>query len=448
MNKSSSTNASLRQQTEEHLKTQNKMQPSDTDMHKLLHELQVHQIELEMQNKALMESNSALCKSNKDLEEAMERNTDLYDFSPTGLVNLDHTGTIIQINHVCAHLLKTEINQLTGARFGLFISQRELPKFNKLLRKVFLLGTRQSCDVSLSGTSTCSSTLNIEAMLSNDGQQCRATVVDISKRKQLEDELTNYQTHLLDMVTERTANLTIAAEIADGANRTKSEFLASMSHEIRTPMNIVLGFAQLLELEENLSTDQESFVQEILLAGNHLLSLINEILDLPIVESGLIELTLEHIDLPELIDECGLFIQPLLSNKSLNFNTKLSKQLTTVYTDKIRLKQVLINLLSNAIKYNKDSGSIRIEVQASPIKPEHIRISVKDNGVGIAPERISGLFQPFNHVARDKSSIEGTGIGLCITRNLVELMHGIVNIESELGVGTSVWFELPSSARV
>lgn len=397
-----------------------------------------------MQNQALMDSNNELCQSYEDLEASMERYNEFYNFSPTGFVSLDHTGTIIQINPVCARLLGIEDKQQTGSLLGSFISQQDLAAFNKLLRNVFLLGSKQNCEVLLAGTIQPPTAIYIEATLSNNGQECRCSLIDITKRRQIENELLKYQLNLEQIVTDRTASLVIATEDANIANQAKSQFLSRMSHELRTPLNSVLGFAQLLELDTTFTADQLSCVHEILIAGDHLLSLINEVLDLSRIESGRIELSLTRIELPELIQECCRLIQPLLKVKSIRLNINLPNHPAAVCADRMRLTQVLLNLLSNAIKYNRESGHVLISLEASPNKPDFLRISVIDSGYGIAPEHMTQLFQSFNRLGQEKGSIEGTGLGLAISLGLMELMHGTLDIVSDISVGTTVWLELPS----
>ncbi len=234
--------------------------------------------------------------------------------------------------------------------------------------------------------------------------------------------------------------LRLARDEADRANQAKSEFLSNMSHELRTPMNAILGFSQLLEMDSKLQAEHQDFVQEILKAGNHLLDLINEILDLAKIESGRFELTLEPVELGSIAEECLSLVRPLAEKKSVQVGFSGQGDVA-VRADRTRLKQALVNLLSNAIKYNNEDGKVSLDAQA--LGDGHLRVKVTDNGPGIPPERQSELFQPFNRLGAEHSGIEGTGIGLTITRRIVEMMGGSMAMESSLGKGSAFWIDLP-----
>ncbi len=239
--------------------------------------------------------------------------------------------------------------------------------------------------------------------------------------------------------------LIAARDEADRANRAKSEFLSSMSHELRTPMNAILGFGQLLEGEANLPEEQQDNVREILKAGRHLLELINEVLDLAKVESGRLDLSLEAVAVDPIVAECLSLVATLADRRGIRISCS-GLQARAVRADRTRLKQVLLNLLSNAIKYNHEGGSVQLEislVDALPAGVQRLRIEVADSGPGIAAERLAELFQPFSRLGAEYSEIEGTGIGLIITRRIVEMMGGRVDVASTIGVGSAFWIELP-----
>jgi CheY-like chemotaxis protein/two-component sensor histidine kinase len=214
-----------------------------------------------------------------------------------------------------------------------------------------------------------------------------------------------------------------------------------MSHELRSPLNAILGFAQLLESTSPPPTAaQTESIAQILQAGWHLLKLINEVLDLAMVESGMMSLSPEPVALAEVLSECQAMMEPQAQQRGISMTFPRLDIPRFVHADRTRLKQVLINLLSNAIKYNRKKGTV--EVKCTATSPDRIRISVADTGAGLPPEKLAQLFQSFNRLGQEASTEEGTGIGLVVSRRLVELMKGVIGAESTVGVGSVFWIEL------
>jgi signal transduction histidine kinase len=232
-----------------------------------------------------------------------------------------------------------------------------------------------------------------------------------------------------------------AKTAAEKANLAKSDFLSSMSHELRSPLNAILGFAQLMESDSPPpSLTQQESVNQILQAGWHLLKLINEILDLAKIESGKLSLSPESLPVAEIMHQCQAMIEAQAQKRGISMTFPIFDIPYFVHADRTRVKQVLMNLLSNAIKYNNARGMVVVECFASA--PERIRISVKDTGEGLPPEKLTQLFQPFNRLGQEIGVEEGTGIGLVVAKQLVELMGGVIGAESTVGVGSVFWIEL------
>jgi signal transduction histidine kinase len=234
--------------------------------------------------------------------------------------------------------------------------------------------------------------------------------------------------------------LIAAKEEAERANLAKSRFLSSMSHELRTPMNAVLGFAQLMQMDTALQDEHKESVGVIREAGGHLLELIDQVLNLAHIESGNIELVMGPVALAEVVNECLVLTLPLANERGIQIESADFSGIT-LHTDRLRLKQVLLNLLSNAIKYNRPDGQVKIYCASND--GCLARIMVKDTGQGIPQERMDELFQPFSRLGAENGSIEGSGIGLTISRQLVELMGGAINVQSTPGTGSTFWIELP-----
>ncbi|TFW35762.1 ATP-binding protein [Massilia horti] len=274
---------------------------------------------------------------------------------------------------------------------------------------------------------------------------------EAQRRSEVQQQVMRMNEQLEQRVEERTRQLALAnAELGEAiaearsANQAKSAFLSSMSHELRTPLNAILGFAQVLTSDSLPTTAEQKkeFANHILKSGRHLLTLINEILDLAKVESGAVSLSMEPVALHDMLAECRSMIEPLAFERGIRVLFPDNAN-AVVMADRTRLKQVLLNLLSNAIKYNRESGAVVLACSSDT--PERLRLSVQDTGFGLRPDQVNALFQPFNRLGQEGGSEEGTGIGLVVTKRLVELMGGTIGVTSSPGVGSVFWIELQAT---
>ena len=236
-----------------------------------------------------------------------------------------------------------------------------------------------------------------------------------------------------------------AREAAEASNAAKSEFLSRMSHELRTPLNAMLGFAQLLEIDQRhpLAATQRPWVGQIQQAGWHLLEMINDVLDLSRIESGNLRLQIATVDLPEVVAATVALVSSDAARRDIRISQDLGPGTAGILGDATRVKQILINLLSNAVKYNADGG--RVHIASRLTAPDRVEISVTDTGMGMTPEQMEELFKPFNRLGRERSALQGTGIGLVISRRLAELMGGSIGVKSFPGEGSSFTLRLPKS---
>lgn len=263
------------------------------------------------------------------------------------------------------------------------------------------------------------------SLVENTGKTVVVSARDITERKEMEE------------------SIIAAKEAAEKASKAKSQFLSSMSHELRTPLNAILGFSQLLQmdLQDPLNECQSESVNEIIKAGNHLLNLINEVLDLSKIESGKMPINIKQVEVKKVVDETIALIKPMALKCNIELDISFSSNMDElVFADSTRLKQVLINLLSNAVKYNKKNGKIIFYCEKVG---DFIRFNVADTGQGIEADKIDLIFNPFYRVDERNSTVEGTGIGLAVAKEIVQLMSGNISVESKVGVGSHFWVDIP-----
>ncbi|WP_188661207.1 hybrid sensor histidine kinase/response regulator [Arenimonas soli] len=520
---------------------------SQEEARKVLHELQVHQIELEMQNEELRDAHVAL-----DFERA--RYFDLYDLAPVGYCTVSRQGQVIHANLTAASLLGTTRSELLGRRWSQFIHELDADRYYLQSRKLLGSGESQSCEfrmVRRDGRSlwvqwSATTSVNLEGET-----ELREVFSDITARKVAEQALIesgeNYHKLftsidegfcIIEMVFDRQGNpvdyqflqtnpsfekqsgllratgkrireldpgmaerwceiygevaltgepvrmvdeprepgghwfdvhasrlggpesrkvaivsnditermqveirLREAKAVADKANRAKSEFLSNMSHELRTPLNAVLGFAQLIKSGSPSPTPvQERNVDYILKAGWYLLALVDEILDLAVIESGRPSLAMDSVSLDEVMRECQAMVEQQAQTRGIRMRFPVDPAPLPVHADRKRVKQVLNNLLSNAIKYNRPEGSVQVDWLVA--EDGRVRISVTDTGQGLSADQIGQLFQPFNRLGKEAGREQGTGIGLMVSKLIVEMMGGAIGVQSTVGEGSVFWLEL------
>ncbi len=361
----------------------------------------------------------------------------LFESNIDAIMTTDPSGIITDVNKQMEVLTGCTRDELIGAPFkNYFTDPERAEKSTKLVLREKKVTNYELTARARDGKETVVS-FNATTFYDRDRklQGVFAAARDITERKRLDQVL-----------QEKNVELENAKSVAEKANLSKSEFLSSMSHELRSPLNAILGFAQLLESGSPLPTaTQKGSIEQILKAGWYLLELINEILDLALIESGRLSLSLEPMSLVDVMLECREMIEPLAQKNGISMSFPQFETPVFVHADRTRVKQVLINLLSNAIKYNRPQGTVEVTCAVSSDK--RIRISVHDTGEGLSPEKLAQLFQPFNRLGKEGGSEEGTGIGLVVSKRLVELMGGEIGVQSSVGAGSMFWFELSLAAE-
>jgi PAS domain S-box-containing protein len=356
----------------------------------------------------------------------------LFEANIDALTTTDPGGIITDVNKQMEALTGCTRDELIGAPFKSYFTDPEQAEAS--IKAV--LSEKKVTDYELTASSRDGKTtvvsFNATTFYDRDRrlQGVFAAARDVTERKRLDQVL-----------QEKNVELEGARSVAERANLAKSEFPSSMSHELRSPLNAILGFAQLMESDSVPPTpSQVESIDQILQAGWHLLSLIDEILDLAKVESGQVPLSREPVSLAEVILECRSMLEPQAQQRRIRMTFPGFDEPFFVSADRTRVKQVLINLVSNAIKYNSREGTV--EVTCAEVTPGRIRVSIGDSGPGLSPEQLPQLFQPFHRLGQEAGPEEGTGIGLVVAKRLVELMGGAIGVGSTVGVGSVFWFEL------
>jgi len=357
-----------------------------------------------------------------ELQSQIQRNELILETTHDGFCATDSTGRIRSVNKAMCDTLGYSFEELIQLSIPDIEANENPDEVARHIAHIMQYGHDRfdTCHRKKDGSlidvevSVCLAMINNEKMF-------YAFVRDITERKQTETAL-------------RTAR-----NEAEQANHAKSEFLSRMSHELRTPMNAILGFAQVLQLE-NLASTQNNYVQEIQDAGNHLLSLINELLDLSRIEAGKLAAAIQSVDVKSVVAQAIHLVESQTSEKQLTLINECKDDMLML-ADPMRLRQILVNLLSNSAKYNCDNGFIYVDCQKEA--NNMLRLTVTDTGIGINPENINKLFHPFERLGAENSGIDGTGIGLALSIQLAKLMGGTMGVESTPGKGSTFWLELP-----
>lgn len=417
------------------------LRPAD----ELLHELQVHQVELEMQNEALRKAQLAL-------EDSRDRYVDLYEYAPIGYLTLTAGGLIAAINLTGAALLGTEHARLLQRPFASRVSARDLDRWTQHYQRLERHGGHESLELSLQrGDGTeFEAQLDCEFQIVGDGDTAsrheasvggiRMVLSDISARKRAEYELQQHRNHLEELVFARTAELAQARDAAEAANRAKTTFLSNMSHELRTPMTGIMGMTDLVLMSAD--PRQKERLAKVMSSSKRLLALINDLIDFAALESERVVLKEQNFSLAHVIDDSLHGQEEAAQAKGLQLSQDLAPELPGIVCgDAVRLRQILSNYIGNAVKFSaRGYIAVRAQLLAEDSHSLLLRLSVSDQGIGLSPAEQALLFQAFVQIDGSSTrNYEGTGLGLALCRRIARLMGGETGVTSTVGVGSTFW---------
>ena len=369
------------------------------------------------------------------LRQSEERLRVVMDSTVDGLIVIDENGIIESFSRSASEIFGYTPAEIIGRNVDLLMPEPDRSRHDGYVQRYLKSGESRIIGIGreVKGQRKDGTIIPVELGVSEvtmgDERFFTGTVRDITERKRVEEELL------------------LAWKAADSANQAKSEFLSSMSHELRTPLNAIMGFGQLLReySDRPLTEEQTISVQQILDSGQHLLGLVNEVLDLSKIEAGHMELSLEPTDPVATLRESMLLVQQAADSRRISIRLDIDEAVAgpkkLVQADPNRLKQVFLNVLSNAVKYNRDQGMVAISAAAT--NGGKLRIAITDTGPGIPVEKYGEVFRPFSRLGMEASNVEGTGIGLAISRQMIESMDGRLEFESTLGEGSTFWLEVP-----
>ncbi|HEV7926129.1 MAG TPA: PAS domain S-box protein, partial [Verrucomicrobiae bacterium] len=370
----------------------------------------------------------------------------LFEYAPDGILICDAEGCYIDANATVCKMLGYSHAELVGLYAKDIVAQAEIPHIRAALDEIKGESDHHR-EWHFRRKDGSVFPAEVIATLMPDGNVL-GMIRDITERKQAEEALRESYENLERKVAERTAELQLAKEHAEAAGRAKSEFLASMSHELRTPLNGIIGFSEFLVDGKPgaLNQKQKEYLQDILNSGRHLLQLINDVLDLAKVEAGKIELIPESFPLRKAVGEVCAVAGPIAQKKQLQVVVTIAPELADVTLDQMRFKQVVYNLLSNALKFTDNGG--RVEIRCAPNGLHQFKLAVQDSGIGIKAEDLARLFKEFEQIESGAARrYEGTGLGLALTRKIVEMQGGCISVASEVGKGTTFTVILPLEFR-
>ena len=367
---------------------------------------------------------------------------ELFEFAPVAYHEIDAAGILHRVNQTECRMLGYTREEMVGKPVWQFVAADQQEQSREAVRRK-VTGEEPPAPFERDFLRRDGGYLILEIydnLIYNRAGQVtgiRSVLLDVTDRRLAEQLLANE-------VTERerlTVALRRSKEEAEKANRAKSEFLSRMSHELRTPLNAILGFAQLLEMSA-LDRDKREAVAQILKAGQHLLGLINEVLEISRIEAGRLSLSPEPVLISSAIQETLDLLTPMAVRRNIMLRDEGGKERRRyVMADQQRLKQVLLNLISNAIKYNSDDGTVTIATEE--IDGSRLKIKIRDTGPGIKPDSLSKLFTPFERLGAEQTGVEGTGLGLALSKRLLEMMGGSIGVENNPDRGSTFWMELP-----